>query len=180
MTRKHLWLLFGWDEKWDRLYSMKKRLTETLQSVNDAAESINTGDDAYQREERAIEMRRLKTEKFQLQRSVKNADEDLKIALDTVDSKDDEATSDDREQVELATEALDSATVRLAEVELSLANAIEVYFLSSSIFIRDACVTLYSRSSTNSYLPTQADRLCCNFALFIISTLAYSSYAKST
>ena len=126
MTRKHLWTIFGWDEKWDKLYSIKKRLTETLQSVNDAAESINTSDDAYQREERAIDMRRLKTEKFQLQRGVKNADEDLKVALDTVDSKDDEATADDREQVELATEALEAATAKLAEVELSLANAIEV------------------------------------------------------
>ena len=77
---------------------------------------------------------RLKTEKFQLQRSVKNADEDLKIALDTVDSKDDEATSDDREQVELATEALDAATVRLAEVELSLASAIEVCLFSPILF----------------------------------------------
>ena len=145
MTRKHLWILFGWDEKWDRLYSMKKRLTETLQSVNDAAESINTGDDAYQREEREIEMRRLKTEKFQLQRSVKNADEDLKVALDTVDSKDDEATSDDREQVELATEALDAATVRLAEVELSLASAIEVCLFSSllSYFNFHLCLYLY-------------------------------------
>jgi transcriptional accessory protein Tex/SPT6 len=25
MTRKHLWMIFGWDEKWDKLYSMKKR-----------------------------------------------------------------------------------------------------------------------------------------------------------
>ena len=41
-------------------------------------------------------MKRLRGEKFSLQRHVKNADEDLKIALDTVDSKDDEATADDR------------------------------------------------------------------------------------
>jgi hypothetical protein len=41
-------------------------------------------------------MKRLRSEKFSLQRHVKNADEDLKIALDTVDSKDDEATADDR------------------------------------------------------------------------------------
>ena len=41
-------------------------------------------------------MKRLRGEKYSLQRHVKNADEDLKIALDTVDSKDDEATADDR------------------------------------------------------------------------------------
>ena len=31
-----------------------------------------------------------------MQRHVRNADEDLKLALDVVDSKDDEATADDR------------------------------------------------------------------------------------
>lgn len=41
-------------------------------------------------------MRQLKAEKMKLTRDVKNADEDLKVALDTVDSKDDEATADDR------------------------------------------------------------------------------------
>jgi hypothetical protein len=51
---------------------------------------------SFQREARAKEMKRLRSEKFSLQRHVKNADEDLKIALDTVDSKDDEATADDR------------------------------------------------------------------------------------
>lgn len=41
-------------------------------------------------------MKRLKAERYTLQRHVKNADEDLKLALDVVDSKDDEATADDR------------------------------------------------------------------------------------
>ena len=38
----------------------------------------------------------MKAERYTLQRHVKNADEDLKLALDVVDSKDDEATADDR------------------------------------------------------------------------------------
>ena len=29
MTRKHLWLIAAWDEKWEKLYVMKKRYTHT-------------------------------------------------------------------------------------------------------------------------------------------------------
>ena len=137
--------------------------------MNDAAESINTGDDAYQREERAIDMRRLKTEKFQLQRGVKNADEDLKVALDTVDSKDDEATADDREQVELATEALEAATAKLAEVELSLANAIEV-----SPSVRVFCSLFISLCLS----PSLSLSLC--LSLCVSLSLSFSLYLSLT
>ena len=41
-------------------------------------------------------MKRLRAERFTQLRHVKNSDEDLKLALDNVDSKDDEATADDR------------------------------------------------------------------------------------
>lgn len=51
---------------------------------------------SIQREERAREMKRLRAERFTQLRHVKNSDEDLKLALDNVDSKDDEATADDR------------------------------------------------------------------------------------
>ena len=50
----------------------------------------------FQRESKARELKRLKAERYTLQRHVKNADEDLKLALDVVDSKDDEATAGDR------------------------------------------------------------------------------------
>jgi hypothetical protein len=38
-------MLFLWEEKWDKLYLMKKRLTETVQSVYDAAVSGGSGDE---------------------------------------------------------------------------------------------------------------------------------------
>lgn len=33
MTRKHLWTLLAWDEKWDKLYSIKKRYVDVLLMV---------------------------------------------------------------------------------------------------------------------------------------------------
>jgi hypothetical protein len=46
--------------------------------------------------ERLREMKKLRLEKINISRHLKNAEEDHQIALNTVDNKDDEATTEDR------------------------------------------------------------------------------------
>ena len=126
MTRRHVWFLYSLDERWERLYAMKRRITEQLSAVYDAADSASTTENAFQAEERMREFRRLKLERDTVQRELKHADEDLQIALNVVDTKDDEATPQDRENVEVMQDAVDAVTVKLNEAEQKLADAKEL------------------------------------------------------
>ena len=126
IQRRHLWQIFSMDERWDRLYSMKKRLTEQLAAVYDAAESAGTVEDSYEADERRRNLQLLRSARDQLQLLLDSADEDLQTALNVVDTKDEEATAQDREVVEVAQENLDKVVAQLAEADRELDEAREV------------------------------------------------------
>jgi transcriptional accessory protein Tex/SPT6 len=160
MTRRHLWYLYAMDERWERLYTMKKRISEQLSAVYDAADdSASTAENAYQAEDRMREFRRLILEMETVQRELKHADEDLQIALNVVDTKDEEATPQDRENVEVMQDTVDAVTVRLNEVEKKLADAKEVNMqarrkrILSSKYRPDAAVEVATLFPRHKYQP---------------------------
>jgi hypothetical protein len=115
------------------------------------------GDNTYEREERVRDMKKLRLEKINISRHLKNAEEDHQIALNTVDNKDEDATADDREQVEVASEEIERQRVLLDQNEIALSQAIELSIqmrrklLMSSKYRPDAAIEVARLFPRNNY-----------------------------
>ena len=135
----------------------------------------------------------MRSERDQLKLSVDAADEDLQNAMNVVDSKDEEATAQDREVVEVAQEAVDKVLAQLAEAERALAEAREVSLqmrrkrILSSKYRPDAAIEVaklfprhkYQGMIDNSYEEQQLRDLFAFLTLLLKGAEAGSSASES-
>ena len=124
ITRKHLWTIVTLDEQWVKIQELKKHILKVYQTVNDAANSINdTQDTELEHQERLRDINTCIYNRNRLRREIKDAEDAYNTALDVVDNKDEDATAEDRENVEKTQNTLEILTNDLKEVEINLENA---------------------------------------------------------
>lgn len=128
LTRKHLWKVVSYDEEFEKLITMKKRLMVLYNAVNAAAASLSEDPAESKRllRERKQNIRDLTAECKRLAEAARDAESDLQTAYTIIDAKnarDDEVTEEDsknaverRQECDKLQEELKETTEMLDEV----------------------------------------------------------------